>query len=197
MEFEPKYLKQGIPGATDLFFVRSTVAKMLLEVAEALPNGYKLKLYDAWRPITVQKSLFEAYYARLCHLYKDSNVSEEDLIKKTLDFVSFPSENPDCAPVHSTGGAVDLTIIDSNGHELNMGTNFDDFSEIAHTVYYENTPFLEIRNNRRLLYYHMTNVGFTNFPTEWWHYDFGDRFWAAEKKADTLYRGIYEISANL
>ena len=106
-------------------------------------------------------------------------------------FVSYPSEDPDCPFVHSTGGAVDLTIVDPEGRELDMGTGFDDFSDAANTAYFEKNGSQEIRDNRRLLYNVMLAAGFTNYPSEWWHYDFGDRFWAAIKNTDSIYQGIY------
>jgi D-alanyl-D-alanine dipeptidase len=74
-----------------------------------------------------------------------------------------------------------------------MGTRFDDFRETANTAYYEK-PGLneEIRNNRRLLYHTMLKAGFSNLPTEWWHYDYGTKFWAHFTGNTALYEGILE-----
>ena len=71
-----------------------------------------------------------------------------------------------------------------------MGTGFDAFSKKTNTVYYEGINN-EIRNNRRLLYYTMIKAGFTNLPSEWWHYDYGDRFWAYYTKKPAIYRGVF------
>lgn len=97
----------------------------------------------------------------------------------------------DIPPVHTTGGAVDLTILDNYGRELDMGSFFDEFTDRTYTAYYENEKNVLVKNNRRLLYNIMTTVGFTNLPSEWWHYDYGDRFWAFYKKEPTLYRGVF------
>lgn len=191
MVFESQYFKRGIPGAIRQIYVRKTVAEMLLKAAQALPAGYKLKIFDAWRPVAVQKALFDEYYASLVREFKDSGKSEAELKEMALLFVSYPSEDPGCPFAHATGGAVDLTIVDAAGRELNMGTDFDDFSDAANTVYFENTSLHEIRDNRRLLYNAMLSAGFTNFPSEWWHYDFGDRFWAATTNRESVYTGIY------
>ena len=191
MVFQSKYFERGIPGAIRQVYVRKTISDMLLTAACSLPTGYKLKIFDAWRPIAVQKALFDEYYSSLLLAFKDTEKSEAELKKMALLFVSYPSEDPHCPFVHSTGGAVDLTIVDSAGRELNMGTDFDDFSDIAHTVYFENTSFHEIRDNRRLLYNTMLSAGFTNYPFEWWHYDFGDHFWAAMTNHESIYTGIY------
>lgn len=187
--FQPKYFERGIPGAIKQIYVRKTVADMLLHAALTLPVGYKLKLFDAWRPVPVQKALFDEYYCHLRRTFADKSSGE--LTQMALQFVSYPSENQSNPYVHATGGAVDLTIVDAAGNELDMGTAFDDFSNTTQTAYFENTTFHKIRDNRRLLYNAMVSAGFTNYPSEWWHYDFGDHFWAAIKKEDALYQGIY------
>lgn len=190
MVFQPMYLEQGIPGAIRKVYVRKTVADMLETAARSLPAGYKLKIFDAWRPISVQKALFDEYYERLQTIHKDTK-SEAELLKMASLFVSYPSDDPNRPFVHSTGGAVDLTIVDDRGRELDMGTGFDDFTDAANTAWFEKNGPQEIRNNRRLLYNAMLSAGFTNYPSEWWHYDYGDRFWAALKQTDSIYQGIY------
>lgn len=192
MVFQPKYWERGVPGAVAKIYVRKTVEEMLLAAANLLPEGYKLKILDAWRPAAVQKALFDEYYSVLQERFQGDK-SEDELKEMASQFVSYPSEDPNRPFVHATGGAVDLTIVDAKGKELNMGTAFDDFSDAAHTTYFENTDCTEIRDNRRLLYHVMAGVGFTNYPGEWWHYDFGDRFWAAIAQRDSIYRGIYEL----
>ncbi|MBQ3504399.1 MAG: M15 family metallopeptidase [Oscillospiraceae bacterium] len=187
--FQPRYFDRGVPGAIRRVYVRKTVAEMLLAAARALPEGYKLMIFDAWRPFAVQKALFDEYYLRLAH--KASGKSEEELLQLATQFVSYPTGDPSRPYVHATGGAVDLTIADETGAPLNMGTDFDDFSDAAHTAWFEKTGSREIRDNRRLLYHTMVSAGFTNYPCEWWHYDFGDRFWAAATNRDSVYSGIY------
>ena len=193
MLFQPMYYEQGISGAIRKVYVRKTMADMLLAAAKLLPEGYKLKILDAWRPAAVQKALYEAYYCRLLHDPQNQGKSQEEIQKMASQFVSYPSEDPDRPFVHATGGAVDLTIVDAQGEELNMGTAFDDFTDAAYTAHFENTGDCEIRDNRRLLYNTMCAAGFTNYPAEWWHYDFGDRFWAAATHQDSIYRGIYSL----
>ena len=190
--FQPCYFEQGIDGATDKIYVRKTVAQMLLQASQNLPEGYQLKILDAWRPPAVQKALFDNYYNILCNAPENASKSKEELLEMAMQFVSYPSEDPKSPFVHATGGAVDLTIVDENGKELDMGTVFDDFSEVAHTDYFESSTSICIRNNRRMLYNAMIAAGFTNFTSEWWHYDFGDRFWAAMTRQDSIYEGIYE-----
>ena len=111
-------------------------------------------------------------------------------------FVSVPRKDSDYPPVHTTGGAVDLTILDAQGRFLDMGSGFDEISERSNTVYFEEHPeetnAQAICENRRLLYNAMMKAGFTNLPSEWWHYDFGDRFWAYYTGKPAMYRGVFE-----
>jgi len=195
---KPAYYEKGIPGATDKCYMRLGVANLILKAAQYLPQGLYFKIYDAWRPARVQEALFNNYMEYLSSLSENKGKSREQIYQKAIMFVSFPSMDPKRPFVHSTGGAVDLTIVDESFQELDMGTAFDDFSEKAHTAYYETAKlqdegFEQIRRNRRLLYNVMTGVGFTNLPSEWWHYDYGDRFWSYYTKKPAIYEGILTI----
>ena len=190
---KPYYYMQGIPYAISDCYVRETVAKMLLQVQKSLQNEYKLCIYDGYRPIEVQQYLWNKQ--REFVKTNNINLSDIEIDKQTSIFVSKPSYDIYRPSLHNTGGAVDLTIIDKNGIELNMGTVFDDFSDMAWTNYFENNDISpEVRKNRRLLYWSMINNGFVNLPSEWWHYDFGDRVWAIQKNESPMYCGqnIYE-----
>ena len=95
----------------------------------------------------------------------------EELQKREISkYVALPVRDTICPPAHTTGGAIDLTLIDRDGNELNMGTAFDAFTQATHTDFYEETDEDIIKQNRRILYSAMTSVGFTNLPSEWWHY---------------------------
>jgi D-alanyl-D-alanine dipeptidase len=96
MVFQPKYWERKIPGAVAQVYVRKTVADMLLAAARLLPDGYKFKIFDAWRPVAVQKALFGEYYAVLQQRFQGENKSEAELKKMAAQFVSYPSEDPDC-----------------------------------------------------------------------------------------------------
>jgi D-alanyl-D-alanine dipeptidase len=88
--------------------------------------------------------------------------------------------NPQRGSIHSFGMALDITLLDADGRELDMGTGFDDMTELSH-------PALEARflasgaltaqqvANRQLLRDAMFQAGFVGINTEWWHFDCGDR----------------------
>jgi D-alanyl-D-alanine dipeptidase len=73
---------------------------------------------------------------------------------------------------HNRGAAVDLTLVDANGHELEMPTGFDTFTERAHQFSKEPTPTQ--RANRLLLRMVMEKVGLVPIRTEWWHFQLPD-----------------------
>jgi D-alanyl-D-alanine dipeptidase len=83
---------------------------------------------------------------------------------------------------HQTGGAIDVTLCDSKGLELNMGTKYAEFTDKTRTYPLKDDKLLinesELKN-RTILYNAITSTGLLNYPMEWWHYSFGDRAWAA------------------
>lgn len=192
------YYEQGIKGSIDLCPMRKGVADRLKKALFLLPEGYTFKIFDAWRPYDVQYSLYYNYFGVLADSGKYDECTVKELHKVTRTFVSFPKKGEEVSYVHSSGGAVDLTIIDENGRELDMGSGFDEFTDRSNTDYYEVHEIDEhVRQNRRLLYHVMSESGFVNLPSEWWHFDYGDKFWAHYTGKPVLYKSLYEIPENL
>lgn len=189
-----QYYRQGLYGAINKAYLRLTVAKKLISVAENLPNGYKIKIYDAWRPFEVQKELFDAYLAKISSLPENLGKSSEELMDMARRYVSLPDRQKRFSYVHSSGGAVDITLTNENGVELDMGCGFDDFSPLADTDAFEGKADSLACQNRRILYNLMIEVGFTNYSPEWWHYDFGDIFWGAAAGEAVRYPSVYSVS---
>ena len=173
-------------------YVREEMFEHLLKATELLPYGYKFKILDAWRPFALQKELYEVYTDKIVKMFHLENCSQQERDRVIKKFVSLPVEDRRIPPVHTTGGAIDLTIMDEDGRELNMGTDFDEFTDCTCVDFFEGTTDTEIRDNRRLLYHIMTKAGFTNLPSEWWHYDYGDRFWAYYTRQPAMYSGKFE-----
>ncbi len=189
IELSPQYFLEGIPGAVDCCLLRKSAAVLLEDALERLPEGLTFKVFDAWRPAEVQTALFERFYGLLKK--KNPSWDEASLKAETKKFVSLPSLDPSRPSVHNSGGAIDLTIIETeSGRELDMGTGFDDFTERSLTSHFEDSGSTVVRDNRRLLYRVMTEAGFTNYPLEWWHYDYGDSFWSYYTGRPAIYRGI-------
>ena len=153
--------------------LREGTALRLVKVAKYLYPHYILKIKDTFRPISFQRKQFEAVKKDI--LIKNPNLEKfpDLLYHETTKY----SADPDGCPPHSTGGAVDLTLTDYKGIELDMGTPIDTISELAQT--FHKRIYKKAKENRKILYKAMVKKGFVNMPTEWWHYSYGDQYWAA------------------
>ena len=183
---------EPLPGSSPYIKCRRTVFGMLEKAEAMLPEGYRFMIYDAYRPIEVQQALWDHYKAMKAEEFPDATPEEID--RQTLFCVSLPSYDIRLPSLHNTGGAVDLTIIGPDGKELDMGCGFDEFSERSWTRYYEpgeagGGVSDTARDNRRMLFNVMTEAGFTNFPAEWWHYDYGDEKWGLYTGNAPIYGG--------
>lgn len=186
-----QYPVLGMKNAEMDCYVRKSVYEMLLMAQENLPDGLKLKILDAWRPFLLQEELFYVYSKDIIKEFELEGCTKEQKELVISKFVCMPNKDQLVGPVHTTGGAVDVTLVDKDGAPLDMGSSFDEMTKRSYTVYYENEHSDEIRHNRRVLYNAMTEAGFTNLPSEWWHYDFGDRFHAAYTGGKIMYENVY------
>lgn len=163
--------------------LRKTVANMLTRAQTSLPDGYRLKIWEVHRPIEKQEFMREKYLEQL--IATNPEKPKDELERERDMYVA----RPDIIPPHLTGGAVDLTIIEPDQKEMNMGTNYLDFSKETHT----HAPNLNrlAKGNRKLLLETMEGVGFVNYSYEWWHWSYGDRYWAYKmNKAKSIYGPI-------
>ncbi len=147
--------------------VRESLARKLARVAQSLPPAINLLIVDGYRPIEIQRVAFENALKRAEKKYPyHSKV-------KIVEFVQKYVANPDSYTYHSTGGVVDVTLIDVNGRELNMGKSKHIADKRISKV---------AKKNRTMLINAMEEQGFVNYPLEWWHWCYGERLWAAEKR---------------
>ena len=112
-------------------------------------------------------------------------------------FVAFPSFDPLAPSPHNTGGAVDLTIVDKDGKELEMGTYFDEFHERSYGDYFDGSVdedgAKEFRKNRQLLREILVDAGFAPYKWEWWHFSFGNQDWAEHFGESVAIYGSLEL----
>lgn len=184
-----------LPGSSPIIVARKSVFLRLVDAQGLLPHGFKFKVFDAYRTVAVQQALWNHY--RKEKRAENPGASEEEIDRLSALCVSFPSYNILEPSPHNTGGAVDLTITDRDGKELDMGCGFDDFSCRAWTNHFEpdcegGERNDEVMRNRRLLYNVMTAAGFTNLPSKWWHYDYGDDKWAQLTGCGPIYSGVLD-----
>ncbi len=155
-------------------YIRQSVASKLLEAQRALPKNMRLLIIEGHRSLSLQKQYFDDYSDELKKLH--SEWSAEKIYQEASKYVASPAINPP----HSTGGAVDLTLVDETGKELDMGTRVNadpEESRNACFTYAENISE-NAKKNRKILNVIMSRNGFVNYPTEWWHWSYGDRYWA-------------------
>jgi len=174
----------SIPGSIPELYLRRTAAAKLQGINVRLATlGLELWLYDAWRPQAIQRYFHDVWFpAWLC--VRRPDLSGEAFNDEVEKYWAAPSAGETSPSPHSTGGAVDLTLVFRGTKQpLYMGAIFDDLTPIAWTDGFEQTSSIsmsddEARANRRLLYWVMSEAGFANNPTEWWHYSWGDQMWA-------------------
>ncbi|GAA5197270.1 M15 family metallopeptidase [Rugosimonospora acidiphila] len=163
--------------------LRLTVAERLSEAQRRLPAGVRLLVVEGYRPRRLQESYFFGYRDGLRERYQDWGAQR--LHVEASKFVA----PPDLAP-HGTGGAVDLTLCTEDRVELDMGTRVNDSPEASLNACYtaaRNIP-AAARLNRAMLWKALTEVGLVNYPTEWWHWSYGERYWALSSGVpNTLY----------
>ena len=140
------FLKQAVYDCGECYLRKST-AEALVKANEAFKQlGYRIKLFDCYRPLSVQKKMWK--------------------ILPGTHYVA----NPAKGSKHNRGAAVDLTLVDAQGKELNMGTPFDFFGKEAHHTYTEYPK--EVLENRKLLKETLDKFNFKSIYSEWWHYEY-------------------------
>jgi len=179
-----QYHAWGLPGSLAQSWVREGVAVRLARVAGGLPPEFTLVVWDAYRPLQVQASLFHTYLAELIVVHPD--MPADALEDAAARYVTPPSRSVVAPPPHLTGGAIDLTLGYPDGTERDLGTVFDAFVPEAETHAFEGSPS-QVRDLRRLLYWSLRAQGFTNYSEEWWHFDFGDQFWGLVTNQPAVY----------
>ena len=126
---DPRYHAMGLPGAVPRGWVREGVAERLAAVADSLPDGRSLVVWDGYRTIETQAALYHGYLEELAMIHDDWPA--EALEVAASRYVTPPSRTLSAPPPHLTGGAVDLTLGDGDGRPLDLGTGFDAFVPAA------------------------------------------------------------------
>jgi len=168
---DPRYFDMGHSNSNDIY-LRKGVVNKLREINKSI-YPLQLKIWDGYRSREVQESIYLDYYNKLEKEYKNWN--NEKIIIEVEKFVA-PYKKP-FIPNHLTGGSVDLTLVDKNNEELEMGTKFDEFSSRSFFDFFKDEN-KKIHQNRIFLRDIMTGFGFTSFYNEWWHFDYGNQNWA-------------------
>jgi len=139
------FLKAQVYDCAECFLRLKTVKSLVKANEKFMQKGYRIQIFDCYRPLDIQKRMWQ--------------------IVSNPEYVADPSKGS----IHNRGGAVDITLVGSNGKALDMGTPFDFFGpEASH--HFENLSD-EVKQYRLLLKRIMQENGFVSFDSEWWHYN--------------------------
>ena len=140
---------------------------------DLLPGGIRLRVVEGCRTAAAQLAIIGDYSRRL---HQDRPELGQAELERLVSRYVAPLEN---AP-HVAGAAVDVTLTDVDGTELWMGSALDATPEESDGACFTAAPGLDARAqaHRALLVATLESAGLVNYPTEWWHWSYGDRYWA-------------------
>ncbi len=139
------FLNAAVYDCAECYLRRATMEALIRANEYFKTLGYRIKIFDCYRPLEVQKRMWA--------------------IVSNPRYVA----NPAKGSIHNRGGAVDVTLVDARGNELDMGTAFDHFGPESAGSYAKFPR--RIKSNRKLLKKGMERAGFKNLASEWWHFD--------------------------
>jgi D-alanyl-D-alanine dipeptidase len=154
--------------------VRESVARMLCEAnATLLKQGYRLAIVEGWRPPHIQKRMYLGAWARWKKMHPEwSDVT----LRRVVNRFTAPPHGR-VPPPHSTGGAVDLVLADKAGNVQDAVSPHEPY-EPACFPFAAATLSYTARANRQRLWDAIVPTGMTNYPSEYWHWTYGDQGWA-------------------
>jgi D-alanyl-D-alanine dipeptidase len=156
-------------------FARAALAEKLWRADVILrQQGYRLAIVEAWRPPHIQRRMYLTSWNWWKERHPDWGDSQ---LKRVVNRFTAPVDNPRVPPPHSTGGAVDLMLVDLSRVPQDVNSPYDAFDPKCF-------PFMAVRlsaiarGNRERLAEALLTTGLTNYPSEYWHWSYGDQGWA-------------------
>ncbi len=185
----PYQLVGAIYVQTSPYYLRQGVLDSLIQAQAYLQLkhiNWRIQIFDAYRPVAVQQFMVDYTFTQVVEAQKLSiaNLSaaqREDIWQQVYQIWAVPSFNPLTPPPHSTGAAIDITLVDDMGKVVNMGSPIDELSPASHPDYFASSSApeqQEYHQHRQLLWDVMNFAGFARHPSEWWHFCQGDQMWA-------------------
>lgn len=198
------YVKVGAPyGEKSPYYLRQGVLDRLIQAQQWLqqqhPN-WQIQIFDAYRPLAVQQYMVDYTFAQTVAAQgippeQLTEAQRQAILEQVYQFWAVPSHNPKTPPPHSTGAAIDITLVNAAGERVDMGSPIDEMSPRSYPDYFaeeskfanqEHAPDGKIsvairstfHQHRQLLKQTMLQAGFRQHPREWWHFSFGDQLWA-------------------
>ncbi len=180
------YAVLGAPyGERSPYYVRTGVLQALHQAQAHLQtqkSGWRIQIFDAYRPIAVQQFMVDYTYQQLLTTWQSQHETippKDDLLNQVYQFWAAPSHDVATPPPHSTGAAIDITLVDDGNQGVDMGSPIDEISERSYPHHFVSQPGREMfHRHRTLLCQAMAAAGFRQHPNEWWHFSLGDQLWA-------------------
>ena len=190
------YVKLGAPyGDHSPFFVRQGVLERLARAQVLLQQqqpAWRIQIFDAYRPVAVQQFMVDYTFHEIAAAQgltvETMTVDQrQQIFEQVYEFWAAPNLDPACPPPHSTGAAVDVTLVDGDGTAISMGSPIDEPSPRSYPNHFANSMLSAeqvYHHNRQLLRTIMCEAGFCQHPNEWWHFSYGDQMWAWQQRQD-------------
>lgn len=171
----PYYLREGV---VDCLRVANT------HLQQHHPT-WKILIFDAYRPVEVQQFMVDYTFTEIARAQGCTFPVAEDkrqvILDKVYEFWAVPSLDRATPPPHSTGAALDITLVDENDRKIPMGSLIDEISERSYHDFFASSNQPEeqqYHRHRQILKEAMIAAGFQQHPREWWHFSYGDQMWA-------------------
>lgn len=167
------------------YWVRQNIAQRLKIASKHLPRGYHFCLYEGYRSIALQSYLFQSYQAKIKQRYP--HLTDRALFEKTVQLVS-PVKNFDKTiniPPHATGAAIDLYLLNDKGEAIDMGIHPQNWQQDLtgkKSMTRSKAISAQAQIHRQIMSNALEIAGFVNYPYEYWHWSYGDKYWAYTKK---------------
>ncbi len=143
---DDNFLKQTVYDCVQCLLIPEVAKSLVKANDEFCELGYKIKLFDCYRPVSVQKKMWKIF--------------------PKPGYVGNPYKS---GSIHNRGAAIDMTIVTLNDSILDMGSDYDHFGKEAHMDHPHNDTVVK---NRKLLWSVMKKHGFSPIRTEWWHFNY-------------------------
>ncbi len=167
-------------------FLRKRIIEKLNYAQNNLPVAFYLMIMDALRTEDMVWNLYKYYFDKKRRENPALTDKEIDLWLRNL--LAMPDDP--VPPGHMTGGAVDVVLVDKQGEKIPMEIDYQIIpKEEQKFTFCPGLPE-EIKKNRQILYDALINAGFHNYFREYWHYSYGDPYWAVRRKNKAA---IYDI----
>lgn len=181
--------RQLISSCSDYFaWARQDIANRLVAAARHLPPHLRILVIEGYRSLDVQRQYFRDYTNVLRRDHP--GIADAALYDMVSKWVAPPEVGG-----HPTGAAIDLTLQRIDGSHVDMGTVVNANDAESSGACFTGSAFItrEAARNRAILCEAMTAAGFVNYPSEWWHWSYGDRYWAVvSRRPHAIYGPVEE-----